>query len=1303
MQSLSSPNTSNRRSHLLLICLALLTLAGCGGGGSQPSGPQNQLKGVFAVGRAVEGIITLVGANGKTTQAISTPEGNFIVDLSDLSYPLSLRGQSLDGSVTLYSYTNDSRFVNINQLTNHIVTNSGSFQPEQIFTATGGQSALIPQEALDQIETDLQNNLVVQIASSGIDKTQLEIFSHPVIANGIGYDALLDRVSDPANIDYPTDQSLMDAEKLQRVLAKFFIVNENGTLVPNNRLITRRVMKGFFDEMTDELVVSGALREVPFSSPSAGKLYFIDSSKRAVTSTIFNVARTHIVEIFGDIVGLNEADRLFIQETTSLFAQANFLNALTILYKGVRGEETGELSDRLVDAMEASFLGEARRFDTAGRVHAFFSDSLLDHFNCAFNSTDGVLGDTGTEQVCHFRDYDLQEEETVALFDGDVVSVSGTTSPFGLTGITPEPGALSSSWRKDSRKIDLQFSSDIHRGADDIITGQRALEVTLQNSLTGASRTCQTIEFQSNRRISCVVDSDFVTLNSEYLVTVSASSSNQTFPSWTVVGAIRYTTEDWLSTAPQISPNSGNFNDIVFAKPTDSSRYSLRYNRNGLTPTEENSERLLNEESVPIGSSQFMAFAFFNGSERVSPVTRRHYKINADERSVTVNSVVPERIPLGKPVELIINGTDLDGLSLQDSSSSCSVEESNARQHRYQCTFRSIPDDLSLHENETGSSLQLLETWTSVVFPTVKSVERSIGGTENELSLRYSISIEDGFLNKYSVIIFADSFDEAITCAIESTSETLLVARCQVPNPYPAHSLQISFDPEFDGVDTMLLYEGRQQAAQIEQVEVPMPIDMQNEAPVTADSIAADIVQIEPLSAVGNEPTRFTFEGTALNLISTVVLGSSSCQLQDASQGNRIRTVECTANTFGSVVLLARDAEGRQINGGNRTIAVSRPALPILTVSDVQPRETPQGQLVRFTLIGNGFSANTRVTLAGETCEHESQAQNERLDVLCQPSQIGLQTFSVEDFRADVQITNDLSVTISAPIVTGTDLQPYGNAHSAITGNYLSEAQVYFPDGRLEKTFLYEFDANSRTFKKGQIDPAGTYTPNSVIHFDERGYLIKEVFEPYIHRTTVSTTSFQAIEREQYWIERYQYADDGYIKARQAKLYRFDNDELLLTYEHTYVYDQNNVLIQRDVYLQNPDGSSDLAFRHQYAYTEDGALRTVTVGDFRGQYESISGQDYSSAANGLIATKKSWYLQDELVTSNTGTRLEPGERIDTRLVTINWSGMRDVAETSFRYERWGGENPSRDYRYIYKPSPIAAPSLLTWSYIVRSQ
>ena len=192
----------------IFVALALVACGGGGGSGAAGGGGANNgtgsagnagnviaVRGVAAVGAAINGRVYLLDASGNERYVDST-DGYFNFNLAGVKAPVLLKVQWNDstGSHRLYSFASADGIANISPLTDFVVAvAAGGGSPDALYTAPNASAFAAMQsklpEAIALLQTYLQPFLV-RYAVTGADP-----ITYGFVPNHTGMDALLDNIS----------------------------------------------------------------------------------------------------------------------------------------------------------------------------------------------------------------------------------------------------------------------------------------------------------------------------------------------------------------------------------------------------------------------------------------------------------------------------------------------------------------------------------------------------------------------------------------------------------------------------------------------------------------------------------------------------------------------------------------------------------------------------------------------------------------------------------------------------------------------------------------------------------------------------------------------------------------------------------------------------------------------------------------------------------------------------------------------------------------------------------------------------
>lgn len=187
-----------------LMGAAVLTLAGCGGGGeSSAITPiaSTMLSGTVAGGAAVIGNVIVTDSNGATKGATIEANGKYTIDVSGMTGPFMLKAAGTVGntSVTYYSAATQADVggtVNVTPFTNMIVSNIAAQMAETYFSDPANIAkigTLITPAKLVDAQLALKAKLQPVLSSLGISDS-IDLLRTSFAADHSGMDAVLDLV-----------------------------------------------------------------------------------------------------------------------------------------------------------------------------------------------------------------------------------------------------------------------------------------------------------------------------------------------------------------------------------------------------------------------------------------------------------------------------------------------------------------------------------------------------------------------------------------------------------------------------------------------------------------------------------------------------------------------------------------------------------------------------------------------------------------------------------------------------------------------------------------------------------------------------------------------------------------------------------------------------------------------------------------------------------------------------------------------------------------------------------------------------
>lgn len=185
----------------------VVVFSGCGGnhGNSYPEGIT--LFGTAATGNAMSGYVDVTDSEGNNTTAPIDNNGQYSVEVTDMTSPLIIQAVSDDPNVaSQFSYADTSETdswsmtANVTPLTSLVL---------QAALESGGLNGLyeswsnstLTLDVITQTQAVVKTNLAPQLNALGLDVTEIDFFSTSFDADGTGLDALLDQLGVTIDLD----------------------------------------------------------------------------------------------------------------------------------------------------------------------------------------------------------------------------------------------------------------------------------------------------------------------------------------------------------------------------------------------------------------------------------------------------------------------------------------------------------------------------------------------------------------------------------------------------------------------------------------------------------------------------------------------------------------------------------------------------------------------------------------------------------------------------------------------------------------------------------------------------------------------------------------------------------------------------------------------------------------------------------------------------------------------------------------------------------------------------------------------
>ncbi len=183
-----------------LATAALLSLAGCGGGGSSTPAPLT-LSGTVAGGTAVVGTVLVTDSKGATNSTTIGSNGQYTIDIGTMTGPFVLKATGTVGTTTVTYYSAATAAdlggtVNVTPFTDLIVSNIAAQLAVNYFSNPDNVAnigTLITPAKLAAAETAMQAKLQPVLTAMGLG-TSVDLLHQTFTANHAGLDAVLDLV-----------------------------------------------------------------------------------------------------------------------------------------------------------------------------------------------------------------------------------------------------------------------------------------------------------------------------------------------------------------------------------------------------------------------------------------------------------------------------------------------------------------------------------------------------------------------------------------------------------------------------------------------------------------------------------------------------------------------------------------------------------------------------------------------------------------------------------------------------------------------------------------------------------------------------------------------------------------------------------------------------------------------------------------------------------------------------------------------------------------------------------------------------
>jgi len=635
---------------LVITCFAILFLSACSGGGSGTSPEPFEdpkavlLTGLFASGAGIEGQITIRGSAGKEVAAFSRSDGSFMVDVRQLQAPYRIRGEGFDSDAVFYSISDVAQYTNVNQLTTAVMRSGLNGENLETFFTGFSDEQRLPAQVLAEAEEALKQGLLVEILGNGVNPENLSIFRTVFVPNRLSYDALLEAVDDRAVPISADDVSEEHARSMLRILAKFFVTDSAGRTVPNYDKLTLTVFDGYVKTIEQELIEQQHVLPLPYADGELMYLATTEASRNIAKQIIFEIATAEAVEVFGQIVGFSEADIIFLQEVASIPLQANLLNALMTMYRGLQGEDTSLQTQSLLDALEASSFGPERRVDTARAFNLFFIGGFKEYLACELSLEDHFE----SVNQCRLRDRNASRDSEFGVdFDtGQLVSVTEEPSRLAVQELHPAPGAHDSDSIVRDPIVRIRWAGPIWQGTASRDLDRQAVTIQLSEEGSGHYQDCEAIRFPDDRSAECRFPAGRISYDQTYTLSIVAEARQVGLVSHVLS---TFTTPAYPSPSVSVSPATGVYETSVDVQLDYVGAGQLRYVTNSPKINAQYSLSVPANGQLVFDTNVTFAVAAFDGNTRVSPVVRRAYVIT-EATAPEPPTLEPDSAPPGEPL-----------------------------------------------------------------------------------------------------------------------------------------------------------------------------------------------------------------------------------------------------------------------------------------------------------------------------------------------------------------------------------------------------------------------------------------------------------------------------------------------------------------------------------------------------------------------------------------------------------------------------------------------------------------------------
>ena len=644
------------RLDLAVTAALSLGLVGCGGGGGSSGGSAvNMLEGTFATGKGQKGTILIRGSKGNEAIGLSNGDGSFSIDVSSLTEPYKIKAETVDKETVFYSYSETKTYTNVNQLTTLFLKETLHRDSlEYLFK----DNTLLSREVLEDAEEAMKNDLLVQIYSTGLDPNKLSLFKTKFDPNKLGYDAILEKFSDKGVLKEVSGLSLNESKDIQRLLSHYYIKNSDGGIALNTKKLTKDTFNSFFNAVVEMANDKEYMATIEFEGNSKTKYALKDAGKNFLTGMVIGEIKQLFIETFGTILNFSDEDKEFITQLSSVAFKNNIFDAISTMYRGLKGEDTSTLYNPLLEALHNSTLGDpavaAKELNDFFGIHGTVSSVVCEI---------PVLN-SGREESCKY--IEDRADEKVSEYEIDfnaykVVDVSQNPTGFQVTSISPETGKEATEFDMNNQAIMVEFNQRIYQSGFAEMVGITSATMSIINITNNETLECDRLRLVDQRSLLCTFENNEIGYNSKYAFSVEAENSGRT-ERLSVISS--FTTPAFPVDTINVSKESGVYRDKVNVEIVPNG-YEIYYTLNDNDLSIGHATLYAEGSLIDIDRTSVLRMVAYKNGAQVSPVVRKVYNIIVTPEEVAdtvkpddaVNPIDTSKLTLSECKEKTVNTT----------------------------------------------------------------------------------------------------------------------------------------------------------------------------------------------------------------------------------------------------------------------------------------------------------------------------------------------------------------------------------------------------------------------------------------------------------------------------------------------------------------------------------------------------------------------------------------------------------------------------------------------------------------------